>query len=268
MRFSVITPNYNGAQYLEQTILSVLEQKKDVDLEYIIVDGGSTDGSIDIIKKYADEFNHCIIEPDNGPASAINKGLCLATGDIISWLNADDIYYPNTLARVMQSFKDKTEFTMFFGGCVIVDSNGEEIRSSITNFKEFFYPFSSRFTYQCINYISQPALFFAADAVKKSGLLREDMIAAWDYEFILRLWHHGGAKWLDGNPLAAFRWHEQSISGENFRVQFKEEYHAAKKDAGLLSLQTLIHLLVRWGIVGMYSVMSVTRFLSRNKIKN
>jgi glycosyltransferase involved in cell wall biosynthesis len=263
MRFSVITANYNGGQFLEQTIQSVLEQQEDVELEYIIVDGCSTDGSIDIINNYADQVSHCIIETDNGPAHAINKGLQLASGDIISWLNADDHYFPGTLVRVKEALQDNTNASMCFGGCVIVNEQDLEIRRSITNFKEFFFPFSSRFTYQCVNYISQPALFFRRDSVKKAGLLREDMIAAWDYEFILRLWRYGNAKRLTGTPLAAFRWYEKSISAENFRIQFQEEYEAAKKDAGWLSVQTGIHFLVRWGIVGIYSAMSSARTLTR-----
>ncbi len=261
MRFSIITPNYNGARFLEQTIQSVLTQKEEVELEYILVDGGSTDGSIEIIEKYRHEFAHCIIEKDSGPAQAINKGFALATGDVIAWLNADDIYFPSTLARVRDGFDFAPDASMCFGGCTIIDENGEEIRDAITRFKELFYPFSSRFTYQCINYISQPALFFRRDAVISAGPLRENMVAAWDYEFILRLWRQGGAHRIKGEPLSAFRWYGQSISGEHFRTQFREEYEAARNDAGLLSLQTPIHFLVRWSIVAIYSVMSAVRSL-------
>ena len=89
------------------------------------------------------------------------------------------------------------------------------------------------------------------------------MVAAWDYEFILRLWRQGGAHRIKGEPLSAFRWYGQSISAEHFRTQFREEYEAARNDAGLLSLQTPIHFLVRWSIVGIYSVMSLVRSRSR-----
>lgn len=259
MKFSVITSNYNGALYLEQTIQSVLQQREDINLEYIVVDGGSSDGSIEIINKYADQITHCVIEEDSGPANAINKGLRLATGDIVSWLNSDDLYYPGTLARVAQSMNSNPENTMFYGSCKIVDESGIEIRSVISKFKELFFPVSCRFTYQCINYLSQPALFFRSTAVEKAGLLREDMVAAWDYDFVLRLWHVGAAGRVTGDPLAAFRWHQNSISGQNFRVQFEEEYTVAKADAGPLSLQACIHFLVRWGIVGAYSIMSRQR---------
>ncbi len=256
MRFSIITPNFNGALYLEKTIQSILDQKKDIDLEYIVVDGGSTDGSLDIINRYRDAISHCIVEKDTGPANAINKGLRLASGDVIAWLNADDLYFPQTLARVQEAFTRTETAAMCFGGCAIINEQGREIRSSITSFKELFFPLSCRFTYQCINYLSQPALFFRRNAVTNSGLLREDMVAAWDYDFILRLWHFGSAVEIQGDPLSAFRWHESSISGQNFKVQFKEEYQAAKADAGMFSPQTFIHFFVRWGIVGAYSLMS------------
>ena len=257
MLFSIITPNYNGAAFLEQTIDSILAQKQDVELEYIVVDGGSTDGSLDIIDRYADSITHCIIEKDSGPADAINKGLRLATGDVVAWLNSDDLYFPGTLARVRDALQArKTENAgICFGGCAIINEQGREIRNSITTFKELFFPLSCRFIYQCINYLSQPSLFFCRHAVNNAGLLREDMTAAWDYEYILRLWHSGAAVRVKGSPLAAFRWHENSISSQHFRVQFKEEYLAAKSDAGLFSLQTFIHFFVRWGIIGTYKVM-------------
>jgi len=259
MKFSIITPNFNGDRYLEQTIVSVLEQRTCVDLEYILVDGGSSDGSRDIIEQYRDEFAHCIIETDKGPANAVNKGLDRATGDIVAWLNSDDIYFPDTLARVRDAFALTPNASMCFGGCLIVDKDGEEIRDLITRFKELFFPVSSRFTYQCINYISQPALFFRNEAVERVGRLREDMVAAWDYEFILRLWREGTARRVAGPPLSAFRWYDQSISGGNYRTQFEEEYQAARADAGPLSLQTGIHFLVRWGIVAIYSAMAALR---------
>jgi glycosyltransferase involved in cell wall biosynthesis len=261
MRFSVITPNFNGARYLEQTIQSILAQKNgiNVELEFIVVDGGSTDGSLEIIDRYRNEISHCLVEADTGPANAINKGLRLASGEVIAWLNADDLYFPQTLSRVAAAFAEAPGAAMCFGGCAITDEQGREIRSAISRFKELFFPFSSRFVFQCINYLSQPALFFHKSAVEQAGLLREDMVAAWDYEYILRLWHSGNTVRVTGSPLASFRWHEQSISGQNFQVQFAEEYLAARADAGPISLQTSLHFFVRWGIVGIYSLMAGQR---------
>jgi glycosyltransferase involved in cell wall biosynthesis len=257
VRFSIITPSYNGGLYLEKSIKSVLGQRcPELELEYIVVDGGSTDDTHRILAKYEDRIDRILVEQDTGPANAINKGFRLATGDVIAWLNVDDLYFPGTLLRVQQVLEKAPESAFCFGSCLIVDEQGEEIRSAITRFKEMFFPVASYFTYQCINYLSQPALFFTRSAVDNAGALREDMVAAWDYDYILKLWHSGLAARVTGAPLAAFRWHEHSISGQNFKVQFQEEYEAVKEDAGSFSLQTCIHFFVRWGIVGAYSAMS------------
>ncbi len=265
MRFSVITPNYNGSAFLEKTICSVLQQReKGVEVEYIVVDGGSTDGSHAIIERYRGEINTLIIEKDFGAANAINKGLALASGDIVSWLNADDIYYANVFGRVQQLLEKAPQASFCFGRCPIINENGAEIRTFITRFKECIFPLSSRFTFQCINYISQPALFFRRDALRKSGgKLREDMVAAWDYEFMLKLWHFGTGAVIPGGPVAAFRWHEQSISGQNYKLQFKEELDAVAAELGSWKLQVLLHHCVRWGIVGAYNGMANVR-----KLKN
>lgn len=260
MLFSIITPNYNGGRFLEETVRSVISQADEsVALEYIVVDGGSTDCSHEILAKYADKIAKIIVERDSGPANAINKGLAAASGEVLAWLNADDLYYPGTLRRVRDMLERRPEAAICFGSCPILDAQGQEIRSGITRCKEFFYPLSSRFTYQCINYLSQPALFFRRAAFAQAGPLREDMTAAWDYEFILRLWRNGRAAQVPGAPLAAFRWHEQSISGQHFATQFREEYEAARADAGRFSPQTFLHFFVRWGIVGIYSLMAQRR---------
>ncbi len=260
MRFSVITPNFNGSSFLEKTICSVLQQRqKGIDVEYIVVDGGSTDGSHDIIKKYQSDIDVLIIEKDSGPANAINKGFARASGDIVSWLNADDIYYPNIFRRVEEIFAKNPKASLCFGHCPIIDENSLEIRPFITRFKELFFPFSSQFTFQCINYISQPALFFRREAMLGAGKLREDMVAAWDYDFMLRLWNFGRGVVIPGEPIAAFRWHEQSISGQNYATQFKEELDAVIGAVGRWKIQILLHYCVRWGIVGAYGCMSLLR---------
>lgn len=267
MKFSIITPNFNGESFLEATILSVLGQKDSgVTLEYIVVDGKSSDGSIAILEKYRDAIDILIIENDTGPANAINKGFARATGDVVAWLNADDIYYPGTLARVEAVMKQNRSASFCFGKCPIIDESGAEIRQGITRFKEFFFPLSSRFVFQSINYVSQPALFFRRDILDDSrSYLREDLVAAWDYDFFLRLWHYGDCVPVPGDPLAAFRWHGQSISGQFFKTQFKEELDAAIADAGRWSPQVLVHHGVRWGIVSIYSAMALVRRLNDHK---
>jgi glycosyltransferase involved in cell wall biosynthesis len=261
MRFSIITPNYNGAVFLETTILSVLNQKQDdFQLEYIIIDGGSTDGSIEIIEKHRKNIDILLIEKDTGPANAINKGFARATGEVLAWLNADDIYYPDTFIRVKSFMENQKMASFCFGKCPVINERGEEIRRRITRFKELFFPISSRFVFQTINYISQPSVFFRRSNFDgKKPFLREDLVAAWDYEFFLRLWSCGNGGIVPGGPLAAFRWHESSISGQNFNKQFQEEYHLAKCDAGAYAPQASLHFCVRWGIVLAYSIMTQLR---------
>lgn len=260
MRFSVITANYNGGRYLEAAMRSVLMQKDaGVDLEYIVVDGRSTDNSSDIINEYRGQIDCLIVETDSGPANAINKGFAQATGDVVSWLNADDTYYPGALKRVEKKAVCDPDAAFFFGACPIIDTKGREIRAAITRFKAIFFPVSSRFTFQCLNYISQPATFFRRRALQEAGPLDERLTAAWDYEFFLRLWRQGRAVRITGPPLAAFRWHETSIGGRQYGTQFKEELACCRNDAGPLAPQTLIHHGVRWGIVGIYSLMALLR---------
>lgn len=257
---TVITPNYNGARFLERCICSLAQQREQgLELEYLVIDGGSDDGSMDIINRHASVIDTVIREPDNGPAQAINKGLCLAKGDIVAWLNADDFYYPGALARACVAMADHPTKALGFGRCAIVDESDIEIRRAITRFKELFFPLSARFTIQTINYISQPAMVFRRSALQQAGLLREDLKAAWDYDFILRLWRQGGALRIGGPPLAAFRWHASSISGRQFARQFEEEQALAAADAGRFSPQALLHFGVRYGIVAIYSMMAWRR---------
>ena len=260
MKFSIITPNKNGGRFLNETLRSVLSQRESgVDLEYIVIDGGSTDDSLKIIKSYEQDISQIFSELDQGPVSAINKGLRLATGEIVAWLNADDRYHPGALKRAAQVMAAHPDKALCFGACRIIDEEGREIRRGITRFKEAFFPLSSRFAIQCLNYISQPSIFFRRSALEAAGYLREDMVAAWDYDLTLRLWRQGGAVHVPGDPLADFRWHPDSISARRFTVQFQEEFDAAARDVGNLAPQTWIHGIVRWGIVGAYTLMAACR---------
>ena len=256
MRFSVITANYNGGAFIEETLRSVIAQRRSgIALEYIVVDGMSTDDSLAIIGRYEHEIDRLIVERDTGPANAINKGFAAATGDVVAWLNADDIYYPDALLRVQKAMARHPSAPFCFGPCPIVDPVGNEIRKKITLFKRSFFPFSCRFLFQCINYISQPAMFMRKEALRRAGTLDETMTAAWDYALMLLLWRSGRAVCVTGGPLAAFRWYPGSIGGRNFRVQFKEELDCAVADAGPRSPQAGIHRLVRRAIVTIYAGM-------------
>jgi len=115
-KISIITPSFNQGKYLEETIFSVLGQNYP-NLEYIIIDGGSTDNSVDIIKKYENQLTYWISEPDNGQSHAINKGFMKATGGILAWLNSDDMYLPGVLDYVAKTINIE-EPGIYFGECI------------------------------------------------------------------------------------------------------------------------------------------------------
>ncbi|HPC19282.1 MAG: glycosyltransferase [Kiritimatiellae bacterium] len=259
MKISILTVNRNGARWLARCMDSVLAQElaPGDELEYLFLDGGSTDGSLSIAEVRRDHLAALVSEPDNGPAEALNKGFRLVTGDLIGWLNADDVYGPGTLARALTVAKAHPSAGFFFGPCRIVNEAGREIRRFPTLVKNSCFPFSSRFLLQCINYVSQPASWFRRAALEAAGGgLRTDLKAAWDYDLMLRLWRQGGGVRIPGGPLADFQWHPASIGGTHYERQFAEEWKLAAADAGRFSPQAAIHWGVWRGIVACYRLMN------------
>lgn len=125
-KISIVTPNYNQADYLEQTILSVLNQGY-LNLEYIIIDGGSTDGSIDIIKRYENQLAYWISESDNGMYEAIQKGFDKSTGEIMAWINSDDMYHKNALFTIAEIFSTLTDVNWIVGTSTMYDKLGRTL---------------------------------------------------------------------------------------------------------------------------------------------
>ena len=258
MRVSIVTPCYNAAHTLPALLESVDAQcgADGVELEHIVMDGGSTDATPEVLRSHEAPWRRVFSEADEGPADAINKGLARTSGEILAWLNADDLYEPGAVARAVEAFRRHPKAAFLFGRCPVVDTWNKEIRRPIRRFKEMCYPFSCRFLLQTLNYVSQPAMFFRRDAWLAAGPLRTDLTAAWDYDFTLRLWRQGGGKVVWGKPLAKFRWTPGSISGSGFERQFDEELAIAKADAGAWSPQAVLHRAVRWGIVTIYRRMT------------
>ena len=177
MKISIITTNFNTDKYLEQTIKSILGQKGDFELEYIITDGGSKDNSLEIIKKYEKEIkdgkwgNHItfrwISEKDKGQSDGINKGLKMATGDIVAFLNADDLYTDGALDKVTRYFTDNPDCMWLTGYCPVINEDGEEIRKLITKYKELKLSVFSLNQLLIDNNISQPATFWRAKVIEE-----------------------------------------------------------------------------------------------------
>jgi glycosyltransferase involved in cell wall biosynthesis len=127
---SIITPSYNQAEFLENTIKSVLAQNYPA-IEYLIVDGGSTDGSVDIIHKYRSEMAWWVSEPDEGQASAINKGMAKARGEIVAWVNSDDLYLPGAVSQAVEAFQSNPQSGLVFGNAITIDASGCPIRELV-----------------------------------------------------------------------------------------------------------------------------------------
>lgn len=125
-KISIVTPSLDQAQFLEQTISSVLSQDYP-NLEYIVIDGGSTDGSVDIIQKYADRLHYWVSEPDRGHADAINKGFAKSSGEIIAWLNSDDVYLPGAISSAVKAFQKHGNADLIYGDVYVIDEDGNPL---------------------------------------------------------------------------------------------------------------------------------------------
>jgi glycosyltransferase involved in cell wall biosynthesis len=256
MRISIVTPSYNSARFIERTLQSVLGQSGAFDLEYIVIDGGSDDGTVDILRRYANRLTW-ISEQDGGQSDAINKGLRLTSGDVLSWINADDLLLPGALDAVARHFT-ATESVWSFGRCDIIDEEDRTIRRWITAYKNRSLKRASRRRLLAENFISQPAVFWTRSAMDTVGLLDESEHLVMDYEYWLRLWTHFEPARIDA-CLAAFRWYETSKSGSLYRRQFADEYRVARRYAGSFTYPIALHALNYVKITGAYGLMSLLR---------
>jgi glycosyltransferase involved in cell wall biosynthesis len=213
-RISVITPSFNQAPFIEQTISSVISQDYP-NLEYIIIDGGSTDGSLEIIRKFQGNIAYWVSEKDRGQAHAINKGLQRATGDIIAYLNSDDYYLNGTLARVAKQFIDRPKADLFHGRCRIVDERCTKIDvrcGSITRYEEILDLWSVWWKRR--NFV-QPEVFWTKRIADRIGPFREDLFWVMDYEYWLRILRAKGEVRFVDAELAAFRLHPKQKSTQS-----------------------------------------------------
>lgn len=251
-KVSIVTPSLNQGRFIKDTIKSVQDQKYP-NLEHIIVDGGSTDDTLKILRKYEGKI-HWISEKDKGQADAVNKGVRIASGEIIGWLNADDLYLPGTVWTVVNFFESNPAAGWLYGRCRIIDEDGRETRRWISRYKNLL---GRKFRYRMLlleNFISQPSVFFKKSVVDAIGQLDINRFYTMDYEYWLRI----ARKFKPGivrEDLACFRIHRESKSRLGFQRQFREEFEVAKTySTG--RLVTLIHWLNYWKIVTIYFLMS------------
>jgi len=183
-RISIITPSFNQSEYLERTIKSVINQNYS-NLEYIIIDGGSSDSSLDILREYDKNISYWISEKDKGQADALNKGLDIASGEIIGWINSDDMYCKDILETVGEWFKNNSSSDVLYGGMYIIDKDDNVIDAIWASRPDPGYTYHGRLA------IHQQSLFWRKNIMKKAGRFDDTLEFVMDLDFIIRLQKFG-----------------------------------------------------------------------------
>ena len=220
MRVSIVTISFNQSEFLERAIRSVIEQKYD-DIEYIIVDPGSQDGSRNIIDGYRSRIARTLYEPDKGPADGLNKGFAMATGEIYGFLNSDDVLYPGAIERVVCYFKNHPEADVVSGHAVIIDEYDKPIRKVYSDkFSLIKYAYGS-------SVLAQQSTFFRANVFKQTNGFNILNRAAWDGELFVDMCANGAQFDLVDEFWSGFRLHTGSITSskklDNAIKQYRKE---------------------------------------------
>ena len=222
---SIITPSFNQSRYLEATIQSVLSQDHPR-IEYILVDGGSTDGSLDLIKKYSDRLAWWVSEKDRGQTDAINKGFARATGDILAWINSDDTYEPGAVTTAVKTLQAHPEVGMVYADCNYINEEGRVIgrfpaaRTDRSRLRNGYV------------HIPQQTTFFRSGLWRQLGPLDPSFYFAMDYDLWTRIAAKAPVKYLSGQTWANFRIHTNSKTNVNDERGWQEMLRVHYRDGG------------------------------------
>jgi glycosyltransferase involved in cell wall biosynthesis len=220
-RISIVTPSYNQGKFIEETIRSVLDQGYP-NLEYIIIDGGSTDDSVDIIRRFEKQLTHWVSEKDNGAADAIAKGFAKATGEVFAYLNSDDVYLPGTLQTIGSLMADP-RIDVAFGNMYWVDTQGKKIgERRQTRFLPMGYVFGG-------SDLMQPATFWRKDIYLKNGGIDPSYRFTFDADLFFRFALRGARFKFVNKFLASFRIHPQSKSSTEDTICLAEMQRMREK---------------------------------------
>jgi glycosyltransferase involved in cell wall biosynthesis len=220
-KFSIVTPTYNHKKYIETTIKSVIANKSDnYEVEYIVVDGNSNDGTQDVVNEYIEHVDKFISENDDGQADAINKGFTHASGDIYAYINSDDYYYPEAFEKVAKIFKENPRIDVIYGNCLFVTEAGQFFRY----FTEVE-PFDGYRLTSCTDFIMQPACFWRKDIYEKCDGFTKDFHFGFDWEMWCRMLKHGAKFHYEPQLLAVnreFKETKTSTGGDTRLAELKQ----------------------------------------------
>jgi glycosyltransferase involved in cell wall biosynthesis len=220
-KISIITPSFNQGHFIKETIDSVLNQNYS-NLEYVVMDGGSTDETVKILKSYDDKITW-VSKKDKGQTDAINKGIRKSTGEIITYLNSDDVMLPNTLNTVAEYFIEHDDAMWLTGDYFIIDESGNKIQSFVASYKKLLRAFPNKYVLSIANFIIQPSTFWRRSLSNEIGLFREDLHYVMDFEYWMRIIQKFSLHILP-NHFSLFRIHGNSKGGALYVKQFSEEH--------------------------------------------
>lgn len=250
--FSIVTPCLNAEATIGATLRSVGAQGVD-GLEHIVVDGGSTDGTLQILRAAPPPVVF-VSEPDRGLSDAVNKGIRMARHDIIGWLNADDVYLPGALLRVGEAFDARPDALWATGRCIIINAEGKQIRRGVSLYKDALLRRWSFPLFLTQNFVSAPATFIRREAFDIVGPFEERFRYSMDYDLWLKLGRLSPPIVLDA-PLACFRMAEGSLSMTGFKSQFVEHAQNAREHGDGHPIAVAANLAISRAIVLAYEAM-------------
>lgn len=232
---SIVTPSFNQAGFLERTILSVLNQSY-AHIEYIIIDGGSTDGSADIISRYSDRITYWVSEPDKGQADAINKGFARCKGELFAYLNSDDVLEQNAVAQIVNAYVKERQAAVIYGKCSTIDANDQLIESpqgAMVNFDWLLHN-------GMLPRIYQPACFFNTKWLSRKPLFDARLHYVMDYELLLSLLRQHHAHFIPA-PVARYRVHAAAKTSAQASRMYEEKMKVQRAYGAPVFLRQLKH---------------------------
>jgi glycosyltransferase involved in cell wall biosynthesis len=245
IKISIVTPSYNQGEFIERTILSVLNQTYK-NIEYIVIDGGSTDNTMDILNKYRDKIDIIISEKDKGQSDAINKGFRLATGKLAGWLNSDDILYPDCVEKIVELYNTHPDGSIYYPSTVDLVNKDEKLL-----FKKTHKITGKNYLLNCNPTTIQQGSFYNAGYLKKIDYVDKEIYYCMDLDLWIRLLDYGKIYYYEGKSLSAYRvWENTKTSsgGNDFLKNIRQTLN--KYGAKKISICKLRLFIVRCQMLG------------------